>query len=193
MRKEHFKYLIFLLMLTQATVLPAQETVQDSSSQSGLRERVFYGGSIGLHLGRYYDQFDVQPYIASRLGKQFYLGTGLSYSYMSYTAELDNSYILFEDNYLGASLFAGYFLKSERYPVLNRMYLQVEYEYLWSYLSGDERNEAFSDSHLLPFAGIGYKTKLGKRLKLNAYVGMVLSSSEDIPYRNPVISIGLEL
>ncbi len=174
-----------------------QISAQSSQSENEMdtwKSKIFLGGHASLQYGRFTDIFEVSPALGYYIQPQWVAGAGLVYAYHAYAMETQDGLLTSEDNYYGASLFTRYYFKSEKYKFLNKLYAHGEYEFLLGQFNLVEDNQSFMQTHRhkTPIVALGYKQNLGTRTALNFTLGVALGPKDKIPYRNPIIRIGLE-
>ncbi len=126
--------------------MPAWEPEEaDAGGQPVLRDRLYFGGGIGLSFGTV-DYVELAPLVGFRATPDFNLGLGLFYRYRN-----DGRY---EDdvttNDYGGNLFA-------QYRILPQMFLHGEAEYVnYEYILPNLDTERENDTNLLAGAGYGW-------------------------------------
>lgn len=166
----------------QTTAPPKSATATPASAKTSWRDRMFFGGGIGLGFGDV-DFVSIEPLFGVRVHKQVAVGAGLLYRWSEdnrYDPNLDTT------DY-GARAFAQYFPVPE-------FFLQAEYEYLdYEYLQSDLSTGRDTASSI--FAGGGISRALGGAAGFYAaalynfsYDGDDLASPYDSPW---VIRVGV--
>jgi hypothetical protein len=172
---------LFLILagLLCGTIVFPQDTLQESKSPKPLKDKLFYGGTIGLSFGSY-SRVAVYPNIGIRVSPKFRTGLQLGYEYISD----DRGDIRYTASNYGVSIFA-------QYNVIPALYIHVEpafYNYDAYYVSGENRV-------WVPFifAGAGLHQRLGRRSVIFVQVKFDLLQDSNSPYKNwdPFFDIGV--
>jgi hypothetical protein len=175
--------LIFLLLSTSLSVISGQRSKQQAPP---LRERLFFGGSLGLQIGTV-TNIEVSPVIGLWVLPRVAIAAGPEYMY-------------YQDPYFSTSIWGGKAYSelvllqdlNTIIPVGMHMgiFLHAEFESLS--LESEVWNTAYaSDRFMLntALAGGGISQRLGQRSSLNFIVLWVISGSDYGFYNNPEIRL----
>jgi len=191
--KTRYIILFAFLMFACITSSQAQETTQDTTQtvspqpdpepkpkQKTTKDKVYFGGNIGLTLGNY-TMIAIRPMVGYKLTPKLSAGATLSYEYIT-----DKRYeTTYETSNYGGSIFA-------RYRLLPQLYGHIEYAAM-NYELFNPFGE--SEREWVPFllAGGGYSQNLGGRTWLNVQVLFDVLQDEKSPYKNwePFYSVGV--
>jgi hypothetical protein len=162
--------------------MPAWEPEPTSATgQPGLRDRLYFGGGIGLSFGTV-DYVELSPLVGFRVTPDFNLGLAVFYRYRN-----DGRYE--EDvttNDYGGSLFA-------QYQVVPTFFLHGEVEYVnYEYIMFDLDTERESDTNFLAGAGYGWPVGGGSVYFLALYNFNYDEDDFTNPYDSPwVFRVGV--
>ena len=175
--------LVILLLFSSLSVVSGQRTRQQAPP---LRERLFFGGSLGLQIGTV-TNIEVSPVIGLWVLPRVAVAVGPEYMY-------------YQDPYYSTSIFGG---KAYTELVLLQdlnsvipvgihmgIFLHGEFESLS--LESEVWNTAYSSGRFMlntALAGGGISQQLGPRSSLNFLVLWVISGSDYGFYSNPEIRI----
>lgn len=169
---------IFTITLCFIAVNTFAQNGNEIDEQSSLRDRVFFGGNLGLALGDV-TFVEVAPLVGYRITDKLSGGLQLQYRYRNdkrFTPDL-------QTNDYGGNLFARYNLPAP-------FFLQAEYEYLnFEFISlqdGSSNREGFSSV----LVGGGFAQPIGKRafFTITALYNLSYDDTDLIrPYDNPLI------
>jgi hypothetical protein len=157
-----------------------QAPVVQEKSPSKLKDKIYFGGNIGLTFGSY-TSIGIYPLIGYKITPKLSAGLKISYQYIQdkrYSSNYSTS------NY-GGSLFT-------RYRIIQPLYLHVEYE-----MTNFELYNSIGESERtwVPFlfVGAGYSQRLGGKSWLNIQVLFDVLQNANSPYNNwePFYSIGV--
>lgn len=143
-----------------------------------LKDRIVFGGGVGLGFGSVQDYFSVSPMIGYRLTARLLAGTGLTYRYTNY--KVTNPSIKLND--YGVNPFL-------RFTVYRNIFLQTEFEHL-NYefpLTTVESTRQTFNSFL---AGGGFIQPLGERFAFYVMALYNFSYQEQTlysPYDSPIV------
>ena len=116
-----------------------------SGGQPGLRNRLYFGGGLGLAFGDV-DYIELAPLVGYRVTPDFNLGAGVFYRYRKDSRYEDDV----TTNDYGGSLFG-------QYQVVQNLFLHGEAEYVdYEYALGGSDTERETDTNLLAGAGYGW-------------------------------------
>ena len=169
--------LVFGIVLCAAAAAFPQGK-DNSLKGAPLRDRVVFGGGLGLGFGSVQDYFSVSPMIGYRLTAKLLGGTGITYRYTNYKVYRPSLKL----NDYGLNPFL-------RFTVYRNIFIQTEYEYLnYEYpLSVAETTRKSYDSFL---AGGGFIQPIGRRAAfylMALYNFSYLASDPYSPYDSPFI------
>lgn len=184
--KKTFLLLSILIFLTITII--AQDTIQQppvekekpQKPKPPLKDRIYFGGTVGLTLGNY-TRISVHPLVGYKFTPKLSGGLKVIYEYIS-----DNRYSskYTASNY-GGSLFA-------RYRIIPPLYAHVEY----AQISYELYNPLGESSRLwVPFlyVGAGYSQRMGGGAWLNFQILFDVLQDSNSPYEQwaPFYSIGV--
>lgn len=146
-----------LAAFAQAPPAPAPQppvepvAAQPIPSRPPLRERLFWGGGVGLGFGDV-DYVEVSPLVGLRVHPKVDVGLALTYRWRN-----DDRYDVSTNDY-GSTLFG-------RFRVWQNLFLEADWEYLnWEYVRFDLSQDRETTSSFL--AGGGYYLPLGGRASM---------------------------
>jgi len=149
-----------------------------------VRERLFYGGSLGLQFGTYTD-IDISPVVGLWVLPRLNLAAGPKYRYLKY----------YEDraNILGGRVYTQFFFIRDINNIIPinfhlGLFLHAEDEFFKvNYTDGIDTEELFINA---PLVGAGISESLGRRSSLNLMVLWALEDKYDF-YSDPEIRISI--
>ncbi len=185
----NLKLSVYLLCLSLTIfVLPvaSQEPIRlDQDEPNTLKDRIFYGGSLGLQFGNI-TLIDISPMLGYKLTPR--IGVGINptykyYSYKNYYGQGDN----LKTNVLGAGLFG-------RVLILDQLFAHAEYEYL-AYKTKDPLTpgQNYTNEFQSVLVGAGYRERVGNNAFMYLLVLWNLNETIDSPYSNPIIRAGFSI
>lgn len=186
-KKSLVGLVLFLLFLRFPTYLFAQDMLQEEKRPQTFKEKIFYGGSLGLQFGNL-TLVDLSPMIGYKLTSRVGIGISPTYKYYKYKGYdyLGNSYSQ-QSHVLGAGLFG-------RVLIFDNIFAHAEYEYL-TYRSKDMNGSGLPNvtEYTSVLVGAGYREQIAS----NAYMYLLLlwnlNETIDSPYTNPVIRAGFSV
>jgi hypothetical protein len=171
--------LIILFLFTSLSVISGQRSKQQAPP---LRERIFFGGSLGLQIGTV-TNIDVSPVVGLWVLPRVAIAAGPEYMYYQdpyystsiYGGKVYSELVLLQDlnNIIPAGMHMGIFL-------------HAEYESLS--LESEMWNTAYTSKRFMlntALAGGGISQRLGQRSSLNFLVLWVINGSGYGFYSNP--------
>jgi len=162
----------------------AQDDYQGSLKGAPLKERLFYGGGLGLQVGSI-TLIDVSPMIGYKLSNRIGIGVSPTYKYYHWQDYFGKDLDL-KTNVFGGSVFA-------RCYVYQGLFAQSEYEYLRYKYDNPASSGKFTNDIWSLFIGGGYSQPLGGRASMYIMALWNLHDTQDSPYNNPLIRIGMSL
>ncbi len=139
------------------------------------RDRVFFGGGLGLGGGSNSFFVSLSPIAGYMLTPKWSVGAGINYTYVNYN-NIDQS-----DNQYG-------FLMFTRYNIYRQFFLQAQYDYInytrYFFSTGGELLDT-RDSYSRVLAGGGISQPLGARGAINLVAMYDLTHSSSSPYGSP--------
>lgn len=183
MKKIQFALIISLIILNvygQDTTQVYEAPVQQKKESSNIKDKIYYGGNIGLSFGSY-TQIGIFPLIGYKITPKLSTGLKITYQYIK-----DNRFSsTYTTSNYGGSLFA-------RYRVIPPLYLHAEYEVI-NYELYNSIGE--SSRTWVPFmlVGAGYSQRLGGNSWLNIQILFDVLQNAKSPYNQwePFYSIGV--
>jgi hypothetical protein len=181
---RRFKIVLGLLLIIMNISFAEVFGQKARSEAPPLRERLFYGGSLGLQFGTYTD-IDVSPVIGLWVLPRLNVAAGPKYRYQKYYEEKANMY--------GGRVYSEFFFIRD----INNMiplgvhlgfFLHAEYEFFKI-----DINEGVGwESHFInaPLAGVGISQPLGMRSSMNLMLLWALEDYYDF-YSDPEIRISI--
>jgi len=175
------KRLLFSFVLMAFILCGSNLTAQDDTNPfkgKPLKERIFFGGDLGLSFGNQITYIRVAPMVGYNVSPRFSFGLGPSYQYWE-----DKRFVpKLESTIWGASSFMRYF-------VLDQIFLQTEFEVLnleeIDFNPGDDIRQ---DRVTIPvwFVGGGYGSRIGNG---GFFVSVMYDLIGDInsPYPNDLV------
>lgn len=179
--------LFFLFLIQFPGNIMAQDLIKDENKPQTFKEKIFYGGSLGLQFGNL-TLVDLSPMIGYKLTSRIGIGVSPTYKYYKYKGYdfLGNSYSQ-QSHVLGAGLFG-------RVLIFDNIFAHAEYEYL-TYRSKDLTGTGLPETteYTSVLVGAGYREQIAS----NAYMYLLLlwnlNETIDSPYTNPVIRAGFSI
>jgi hypothetical protein len=152
MRRWPVAIVIALLpFAAQAQTEPDPVKVQEVPPRPPMKERLFWGGAVGLGFGDV-DYVEISPLIGLRVNPKVDVGLAVTYRWRN-----DDFYDISTTDY-GSSLFG-------RFRVWQNLFLEADWEYLnWEYVRADLSESRETTSSFL--AGAGYYLPLGGRTSM---------------------------
>lgn len=158
-----------------------QAPVEQKKESSKLKDKIYYGGNIGLSFGSY-THIGIYPLIGFKITPKLSTGVKITYQYIK-----DNRYsgVTYSTSNYGGSVFA-------RYRIIPQLYLHSEYEVLnyELYNAVGESNRTW-----VPFlyVGAGFSQRLGGNAWLNIQVLFDVLQNANSPYNQwePFYSVGV--
>ena len=139
-----------------------------------VRDRIFFGGNIGLWADNVYTDIELSPIVGYYITPRFSAGLGATYKYLNYKISLrpDGSWNRLETHSWGGKTFANYVLihnVGEFIPLgLNfRVFAHSEYEvlrYEGRFFGKNEQKNVWQQNVL---AGGGFRLPMGARSSMN--------------------------
>jgi hypothetical protein len=179
-------YIAFIFILLQASPISAQRVESDAPA---LKERLFYGGSLGLQFGGITD-IQLSPVVGFWLLPRLSVAIGPNYRfYKDYAGRTDiiggsaySQIVIIQDlnNLIPLGMHYGIFLQAED------ELLSLESLY-WKF--PPVKSDRFYVN--TPMAGAGLSQPLGRRASLNLVVLWALTESGYPIYSNPEIRVSL--
>ncbi len=178
--KSLARIVVVLLLLNISFAAVLAQNARDEKPP--LRERLFFGGSLGLMFGTYTD-IDISPIIGLWVLPRLNIAAGPEFRYLKYYDEKANIYggrvysqfVIIKDlnNMLPMGVHLGFFLHGE-------------YEFFqYDYTNGFDSQSTFID---VPLLGGGISQPLGRRASLNIMVLWALNDYYGI-YSQPEFRI----
>jgi hypothetical protein len=157
----------------------SQDSIQQPASKKSLKDKLFYGGTVGLSFGNY-SRIAVYPTVGIRVSPKFRTGLQLGYEYISD----DRGDIRYTASNYGASILV-------QYNIIPALYIHIEpafYNYDAYYVVGENRV-------WVPFifAGAGLHQRLGRRSVIFVQVKFDLLQDSNSPYKSwdPFFDVGV--
>ena len=183
-----------ILIFCAALALPAS-----AQSNYSIRDRLFFGGSLGLMIGTYTD-IEISPHVGYYITPRWAVGIGMTYEYYNNRDHFYDPYLgrfeRFETHIWGGRLFTNYVIVNNVNDLIPlgfnfRIFAHVEYEALsyekrfFNYFATGRELQ----NNILVGGGLRFPT--GKRSSLNLTVLWNLNSHlNDIYGGGPVIRLG---
>ena len=181
------KSIICICILFMAIQLSAQDSgpvvaPQPEKPRTPLRDRLFFGGNIGLNFGTL-TYIAVSPIIGYRLTDK--LGTGLGPTYTYFKDHRDRNY-KYETHTYGGRTFL-------QYQVLESGLLYFEYEMVNIEVPDLRFTKLFRKNVSSLFLGGGYTQQFGRSSALTLMVLFNVIESDYQIYENPIIRTGINV
>lgn len=173
-----------IIVLSSESIIYAQKRSNDTPS---IRERIFFGGDIGLAFSSQQTYIDLSPVVGFWILPRLNVAIGPKYEF-------------YKDPYSRSNIFGGRLYSqfvivkdlNEAIPIgLNLgIFLDVEEEIYNLKQSYDDGTQAYSDSYFIhtPLIGVGISQPIGQRASFNFMVLWALYDKYDI-YPDPVLRI----
>lgn len=159
------KTLLLFALCCFSTMVLAQKDVNFDSDPS-FKDRIYFGGGLGLSMGRYQTNVSLSPIVGYMITQQWSAGVGVMYQYIK-LKNYDFSY-----NVWGGKLFTRY--------NINQFFIQSEYDYVT--FNFDENNR---DTATRLLAGGGISQPLGNKGAINLVALYDLTYNNTGPYDSP--------
>jgi hypothetical protein len=177
------KIILFTLLLFIPFLwLSAQDTIQQQKPKTPLKDKIYFGGSVGVSFGNY-SRIAVYPMMGYKITPKLSAGIELGYEYISdkrYTSTYNTS------NY-GFSLFS-------RYRFIPQLYLHAEYSMVNYELYYIDQT---SNREWVPFLfiGAGFSQQLASGVYAYAQVKFDVLQDKNSPYKNwaPFYTFGVSV
>ncbi|MCB2219023.1 MAG: hypothetical protein KQI35_01420 [Bacteroidetes bacterium] len=177
------KYMIFLLLLIPSFYwVSAQDTLQKQKPKTPLKDKIYFGGSIGVSFGNY-SRIAVYPMMGYKITPKLSAGIELGYEYIS-----DNRYTsTYNTSNYGFSLFS-------RYRFIPQLYLHAEYSmvnYELYYIDQSRTREWVP----FLFLGAGFSQQLASGIWAYAQIKFDVLQDENSPYNEwaPFYTFGISV
>ena len=169
-----------LIALTFSNLSIAQYIDDNANKQnSSFKDRLFFGGILGLQFGSDQTYVEVAPLIGYRVSPRFSAGMNLKYMYYKFSP--DNGFGYSESRY-GGGPFGRFF-------IYEGLFAHAEYELL-SMEVPDLYGKFHRKNVSSVFVGGGYRQMMGSRSALDLMILWNLNDSPDSPYINPLFHFG---
>lgn len=171
--------MVLFAIFLSSSVVSAQKS---RSEAPPLRERIFYGGSLGLQFGTLTD-IDVSPVVGLWVLPRLNLAAGPKYRFMKYYDERVNVY--------GGRIYTQFFFIRDIDNIIPMgvhlgLFLHAEDEfYRYEYSNGVDSESYFINT---PLAGGGISQPIGQRASVNIMFLFALEDTYEI-YADPTIRI----
>jgi hypothetical protein len=182
-----FRRLLLIALFAIVLINITLSTVSGQKSRNEtppLKERLFYGGSLGLQFGTYTD-IDVSPVIGLWVLPRLNVAVGPKYRYQKYYDERANMY--------GGRAYSQFFFIRDLNNLIPMgvhlgLFLHAEDEFFrFYYTDGTDSEELFSNT---PLIGAGISEPLGRRASLNLMFLWALDDPNDF-YDDPEIRFSI--
>lgn len=183
---------------------------QSQLKGSRLVDKLIYESTLGVQFGTI-TAIEISPLIGFKISEPFIIGIGFTYQYNKYR----NFYMNIENgslydrkiNIIGSRFFARYYFFNSfsESSLLNKIFLHTEYEHIaYKQNYKVDSNGKFVDVFGIPYStgtetiiipgllvGAGINQNIGSRTYASILFLYNLNETNNTPYRNPVIRIGL--
>ncbi len=164
----------------QGTQVPQQQ----GPPTTPLRDRFFFGGSLGLQFGNY-TYVDVSPLVGYKITEKLHAGIGLTYIYYKVN---DQYYGKYETSSYGGRVFG-------RYYILDNLFGHIEYEILNMEVpdglnTSGQYDVLVRENITSLMVGGGYAQPIGSNAALTLMILWNLTEEQYSPYQNPIFRIG---
>ncbi len=173
------RFLLCAILLASLSTGVFAQGKDNSLEGVPVRDRIVFGGGLGLGFGSVQDYFSVSPMIGYRLTARLLGGTGITYRYTNYKIVKPSIKL----NDYGVSPFL-------RFTFYRNIFLQTEYEYLnyeYPIFPYTENTRQSFDSFL---AGGGFIQPLGERAAFYVMALYNFSYHDQMgysPYDSPIV------
>lgn len=174
--------LLSLLFLLAISITQAQDTIQKQKPKTPLKDKIYFGGGIGVSFGNY-TRIAVYPMIGYKFTPKLSAGVEVGYEYISdsrYSSTYNTS------NY-GFSVFS-------RYRVIPQLYTHVEYSMINYELYYTDQSKS---REWVPFLylGAGYSQQLASGVTAYAQIKFDVLQDEKSPYKDwePFYTFGISV
>ena len=180
-RLQIYTALVLIGLCTSYSAVSGQNSRDEKPP---VKERLFYGGSLGLQFGTYTD-IDISPVLGLWLLPRLNIAAGPKYRYLKYYEERASIF--------GARAYSQFFFIKDINNIIPinvhlGLFLHVEDEFFKvNYTDGIDTEEFYINA---PLVGAGISEPLGRRSSLNLMVLWALEDDYDF-YSDPEIRISI--
>jgi hypothetical protein len=180
-RLQIYTALTLIGLSTSYLVVYGQRSTEEKPP---VRERLFYGGSLGLQFGTYTD-VDISPVVGLWLLPRLNIAAGPKYRYLKYYEERASIF--------GARAYSQFFFIKDINNIIPinlhlGLFLHAEDEFFKvNYTDAIDTEEFYINA---PLVGVGISEPLGRRSSLNLMVLWALEDNYDF-YSDPEIRISI--
>jgi len=186
-----------------------QSAQQNPYQEESFSDRLMVGGIVGFQFGSV-TYIEISPIAGYRLSKNFVPGLGLTYQFTKfndYYINTENGETLDQKvNILGGRLFGRFYFNDLLDGILGGLFLHGEFEYLTytrhyridpagKYTDRYYARRYSKGSETIHVPGLliggGLKQSIGRKAFADILVLYNLNQTQDTPYSNPVIRIGV--
>ena len=189
------KHLILITFLLFSNIL-----FLSAQNNFSFRDRLFFGGNIGLMASNAYTDIELSPHIGYYITSRWSAGVGITYEYYNnkfhWFITPKNEFERFETHIYGGRLFTNYVIVNNMNDWIPlgfhfRIFAHVEHEIL-SYEKGFLEYNATGRKMLNSFlVGGGFRFPMGRRSSMNLTILWNLNPDLNEKYGNgPILRIG---
>jgi hypothetical protein len=153
---------------------------QDEKPSTPIRDRLFFGGNLGLQFGSS-TYIDVSPLIGYQITEKFQAGVGLTYIYYKTKNPYYGNY---ETSIYGGRVFS-------RYYFLENVFGHAECEILNMDAPNEMNTELVRRNVMSVMAGGGYAQPIGQNAAILLMVLYNFTEDQYSPYTNPIFRVGI--
>jgi hypothetical protein len=165
---------LFILLLTQS--MKAQDYSTDRNDSLKLKDRIFFGGNLGLQFGGF-TYIEIAPIMGLHLTEKIDIGSGILYTYSKNNVDLYTNQLYGANIYGQATIFK---------PVIAHAQFEILQDNFRA-ATGEISSQWFQ----AVLVGGGIKQPIGERGYSYLLVLWNLNNSYDSPYSNPIIKVGI--
>lgn len=186
-RKSHFIPAIFLFTLLSQlnfTSLAQDSTAASTSNSINWKDKIFYGGSLGLQFGNV-TLVDISPMVGYKITPRIGIGVSPTYKYYQFRNYYGQSFDL-KSHVWGGGLFG-------RVLIFDKIFAHAEYEYL-TYKSKDNSSSlTYINNYNSVLVGAGYREPISENGFMYLLLLWNINETIDSPYNNPIIRAGFSI
>ena len=157
---------------------------QEQSESTSLKDRFFFGGSLGLQFGSA-TYIDISPLVGYKITEKLHGGVGLTYIYYKVKDTYYN--YAYETSIYGGRVFG-------RYYILDNLFAHTEFEILNmdvpAEIAGTNNFNYVRENVTSLMVGGGYNQSIGANAALQLMILWNLTEEQYSPYLNPIFRIG---
>jgi hypothetical protein len=162
---------------------------RDDSPSTPLKDRFFFGGSIGLQFGDY-TYIDVSPMVGFKVTEKLHAGLGFTYIYLDAEVLVNNTGVKrYSTSDYGGRIFGRYYIWENFFGHTEFEVLNMGYPVYYN--PPVDKIEILRETITSWFVGGGYNQEIGPNTAIQFMVLWNLTEEPYSPYSNPIFRIGI--